>query len=83
MEEIYTLLQDRIDNIEDVKKKFQKLDHTTNTSGIDIEPSSIDASDFFQHISQIKRVEKFRIIKENELMEVIFSLRSFDTKQKM
>jgi hypothetical protein len=83
MEEIYSLLQERIENIDDIKKKFNKSDNSSNAPGIDIDITSAEASDLSQQISQAKRMEKLRIIKENELMEVIFSLRSFDLKQKL
>ena len=83
MEEIYTLLQERIDNVEEVKKKSPKQENTNSVSGLDVEVTTFDSPDMIQHISQVKRMEKLRIIKENELMEVIFSLRSFDLKQKL
>lgn len=83
MEEIYSLLQERIENIDEVKKKFNKNDNSPNAAGIDIDITTAEASDLSQQISQAKRMEKLRIIKENELMEVIFSLRSFDLKQKL
>jgi len=83
MEEIYTLLQERIDNVEEVKKKSPKPENATSMSGLDVEVNTFESSDMIQHLSQVKRMEKLRIIKENELMEVIFSLRSFDLKQKL
>ena len=83
MEEIYSLLQERIDNLEDIKKKFFKPDSISNTPLVEAELNNIEVTDFSQHISHIKRIEKLRIIKENELMEVIFGLRSFDVKQKL
>jgi len=83
MEEIYTLLQERIDNVEEVKKKSPKQENTNSVSGLDVEVTTFDSPDMIQHLSQVKRMEKLRIIKENELMEVIFSLRSFDLKQKL
>ena len=83
MEEIYTLIQERIENIEEVKRRCTKLENNSNISGFDIETNYLDSPDFLQYVSQIKRIEKLRIIKENELMEVIFSLRSFDGKQKL
>jgi len=83
MEEIYTLIQERIENIEEVKRRSAKLEHSSSVSGFDTDTSYLESPDFLQQISQIKRIEKLRIIKENELMEVIFSLRSFDGKQKL
>lgn len=83
MEEIYTLLQERMDNIDDIRKKFSRSDSPSNISSSDPEIYNIDPSDLSQQFSQAKRTEKLRIIKENELMEVIFGLRSFDIKQKM
>lgn len=83
MEEIYALIQERLDNIEEVKRRSAKLENNSNISGLDTENSYFDSPDFLQHVSQAKRIEKLRIIKENELMEVIFSLRSFDGKQKL
>ena len=83
MEEIYTLLQERIDSVDEVKKKSVQLDAALSMADPDREIKDSDISDLTHAIGQAKRLEKFRIIKENELLEVIFGLKCFDNNQKL
>lgn len=83
MEEIYTLLQERIESVDEVKKKAVPLDTALSIADPDKEVKDSDIADLTHAIGQAKRLEKFRIIKENELLEVIFGLKCFDNNQKL
>jgi hypothetical protein len=83
MEEIYTLLQERIESVDEVKKKAVPLDTALSIADSDKEIKDSDIADLTHAIGQAKRLEKFRIIKENELLEVIFGLKCFDNNQKL
>lgn len=82
MEEMYLLLDDRFNLIEDVRKRLLKIcnysEYPENLSTV----NPIEVQECSQLILQIKRNDKLRIIKENELMEIVFSLRSFDPQQR-
>lgn len=83
MEEIYTLLQERIESVDEVKKKSVQLEAALSMTEPDKEIKDTDIAELTHAIGQAKRLEKFRIIKENELLEVIFGLKCFDNNQKM
>ena len=81
MEEIYVLLKERLDNINDLLNKFNQYEISLLSSGATMHKSS-ELQEISYQINQLKKLEKMRIIKENDCTEVIFSLRNFDQQQR-
>ena len=83
MEELYQLIEERLLQIKTAYDKFNLIanqrDHINPDS---ISSSGSDVRDLSQYMSQIKRLEKIRTFKENELMEAFSALKSFDSTQK-
>lgn len=82
MEEMYLLLDDRFNLIEEVRKKLLKICNSSEYPENLTSVNPYEVQECSQLILQIKRNDKLRIIKENELMEIVFSLRSFDPQQR-
>ena len=81
MEEIYGLLLERLNNVSNLLNRFNQYESTLLTSGATIHKSS-ELQEISNQINQLKKLEKMRIIKENDFIEVIFSLRNFDQQQR-
>jgi len=83
MEELYQLIEERLFQIKAAYYKFPSLiapgDYFTADIATD---SASDLRELPQYMSQIKRLEKIRVFKENELMETFFALKSFEPAQK-
>ena len=81
MEEIYSQLLERLNNVNDLLNRFDQYETSLLNSGAIIHKSS-ELQEISHQINQLKKSEKMRIIKENEFTEVIFSLRNFDQQQR-
>jgi hypothetical protein len=82
MEEMYLLLDDRFNLIEEVRKKLGNMVQQTENSEIISNVNPYEVQELSQLVLQIKRNDKLRIIRENELMEIVFGLRTFDQHQR-
>ena len=81
MEEVYGLLLERLNNVSNLLNRFNQYESTLLASGATIHKSS-ELQEISNQINQLKKLEKMRIIKENDFVEVIFSLRNFDQQQR-
>jgi len=82
MEELYQLIEERLIQIKTANDKFSTLSSHQDPNAEMSANCVNDIRDLSQYISQIKRLEKVRIFKENELMESFYALKTFDSAQK-
>ena len=86
MEELYLLLAERGTNIQEISKRLEQLPRNRNSNTPEIKPVSANKGAEFQEVSrlvnQMKRVEKVRVIKEDELIDMVFNLKAFDAPQR-
>lgn len=82
MEELYNLLAERLSSIQDLEQKFGALIGQFETDpAFTLQPHQLNELSNF--INNLKKTEKMRILRENDFLEVIFSLRSFDLPQRV
>ncbi len=82
MEELYQLIDERISQIIQTQDKFSLFLTLQSSSQESSSAFTQELRDLSQFVSQVKRAEKVRVFKENELMESFYALKSFDTAQK-
>jgi hypothetical protein len=83
MEEIYLLLDERFSQIEEIQKKHNKIIQSLDDPPQGQPINMSEVQELSHTMLQMKRNDKLRLIKENELMEIVFSLRSFDDQQRL
>lgn len=79
---MYLLFDDRFNLIEEVRRKLGNIMQQSDLNELLPNISQIEVQELSQLILQIKRNDKLRIIRENELMEIVFGLRTFDQHQR-
>jgi hypothetical protein len=82
MEEIYLLLEERLLNNEDLNNRVNKLEEIRGRLVINQNSRPPEFQELSQYIQQLKRAEKLRSMKENDLLETVFGLRNFETTQR-
>ena len=86
MEELYLLLAERGVNIQEISKRLEQLPRNRNSDSSEPKPVSTNKGAEFQEVTrfvnQMKRVEKVRVIKEDELIDMVFNLKAFDAPQR-
>jgi hypothetical protein len=83
MEEIYLLLDERFSLIDDIQRKHNKIQQAFETPSSNQSINISEVQELSHQMLQMKRTDKLRVIKENELMEIVFSLRGFDDQQRL
>lgn len=86
MEELYLLLSERASHLEELHSRLASLPAylSSNTTELKSNPNKKprEYSEFLKSLNQIKKNEKMRIIKEDELVDIVFNLKSFDPPQR-
>lgn len=81
MEELYQLISDRLHEQDELIRKFNFLESLTNAqTPLTTIPHQMNEFLFF--ISKLRKRERARILRENDYLEVIMSVRSFDLFQR-
>jgi len=87
MEELYLLLAERISQVEEIKYQKNKLTKLTSLDDI-VNPKAFsnnkshETNQFNKQLNLMKKKEKKRIIKENELIELVYNIKAFDLHQR-
>lgn len=82
MEEIYLLLEERLQCMDDLTARVNKLEEIRGRIIINPSNRPPEFQELSHNIQQLKRNEKLRSIKENDFLEIVFGLRSFDAPQR-
>jgi len=86
MEELYLLLSERASHLQELQSRLASLPAylSSNTTELKSNPNNKprEYSEFFKSLNQVKKNEKLRIIKEDELIDIVFNLKSFDLPQR-
>jgi len=86
MEEIYILLTERIYQTEEIKTLNKLLTFPILNDNVDSKAFSSSKSreflDINKQLNLLKKREKKRVIKEDELIELVFNLKAFDLYQR-
>ena len=83
MEELYQLVEERFFHIKTAYAKFPSQLGPNDCFVSETRFNSpADLREFSQYMNQVKKLEKIRILKENELMDTFFAFRAFDGAQK-
>ena len=86
MEELYLILKDRISNAEEINATLLEISDYFKPKSTEVRSVSPIRSPEIQELSrfinQIKRSEKVRVIKEDEIIEMVFNLKGFDLAQR-
>lgn len=86
MEELYLLLNDRISNAEEISTILSDLTEYSKPKPPEarsVSPiKSLEIQELSRFLNQIKRGEKVRVIKEDEIIEMVFNLKGFDLTQR-
>lgn len=86
MEELYILLSERASHLQEIHFRLASLPAylSSNTTELKSNPNNKprEYSEFLKSLNQIKKSEKMRIIKEDELVDIVFNLKSFDPPQR-
>lgn len=82
MEELYELLNDRFQALKAISDKFQEAANSPK-AGLRNALGDTQLQKLSEFLQQRRRAEKTRVMKENNYLEVIYSLKYFDTDQCM
>lgn len=82
MEEIYQLLNERLNGIRDLIQKFDSLQ-----SQIDFDSTysltSQQINDLSTYIMNLRKNEKMRVLRENDYVEIILAYQNFEPSLRM
>lgn len=85
MEELYLLLAERRANIDTISFRLADLIRTLrdrpNDGKTTLFAKTQEGLEFSRFINQMKRTEKVRLIKENDLIEIVYAIKNFDISQ--
>lgn len=82
MEELYALLTDRLTSIQDFVQKFDLIINQFEADPLfSLLPPQLNELSVF--INNLKKTEKIRVLRENDFLEMIFTLPNFDSAQLM
>ena len=86
MEELYLLLSERAAHIEELHSRLATLPAYLSSNATELKSNPTNRpreySEFFKTLTQIKKYEKMRVIKEDELIDIVFNLKIFDLPQR-
>ena len=85
MEELYLLLAERGANIDTISFRLADLMRTLQDKANEGKTTSFaktqEGLEFSRFINQMKRTEKVRLIKENDLIDIVYGIKNFDVTQ--
>lgn len=79
MQEIFSLITLRINAVSELNQLFQE--HRQNLASSNKGNSNPIKKEFVAYLTNLRREEKTRISRENEFLELIYTLRNFDDSQ--
>lgn len=79
MQEIFSLITLRINAVSELNQLFQE--HRQNLTSSNKGNSNPIKKEFVTYLTNLRREEKTRISRENEFLELIYTLRNFDDSQ--
>ncbi len=87
MEELYILLAERFHHIEEMKHWLSMINKMTPNLIQAQVPNNLtiphpNFNDWSKEFNRLKKIEKKRLIKENELIEILLSIKVFDLHQR-